>query len=785
MSRIKIIRPEATVNLCTNPSAEKATTGWASSGLATFERSTTWQARGAWSIRGVANSIGDKIQAPTFAVTNGVTYTVSAKINILSGSWRTVVGGNNGAALGVGEHEVVVTYAADATTPDRLELECLSAAGEAFVDAVQYEQKAYATTYIDGDQDGGKWTAAAHASTSSRPVTSRRGGVVKDISTDYDVTYRTVSGVGMPQLRHLVQPLAHQDGGSFQGVRADPVLISLGSFIAAEPATGLEGLHDLRRDLIDLIKPDLVPGSQPLTLIYEGSGTAYEIDVHYVAGLEHNTQAPANLEDFSLQFISYDPRWRSPYDVGKSLAVSTAIANANYIVARIDGIWQALSTGANGTIQEVLYASDGKIYAVGAFTTIGGVAAARIAYWDPATGAWNAMGTGLNVDAYAVKEAPDGKIWVGGGFTTAGGVAANRIATWDPATSTWAAVGSGFGDNYVLAITFGHNGWVYAGGSFTNSGGASRLGIAIWTGATWATAGGAVDFLPTGAGSGVFTLATAPNGNIYAGMYQVTVGGSTFVDGAMFNPTTGLWSALGPQVTGVSGGFMASAVGPDGATYLGGLFLSKFIKKWNGFQYSDLGSGLSSAVQDMEFHPDGDLWVVGDFLAAGDLIFSDRLAKWDGAAWKPVPLDLPGAATINSVSINQAGNVVLGGAFTGSANAPGRTTVTNPGSSEAYPIIRVTGPGTVYHLENLTTGQEIIFNSLELMTGEVLTLDLRPGKVSVRTTHRGNAINKILGGSSLSNFVLAPGVNDIGLLIVSAGAPTAELFFRPRNWGAE
>jgi hypothetical protein len=72
---------------------------------------------------------------------------------------------------------------------------------------------------------------------------------------------------------------------------------------------------------------------------------------------------------------------------------------------------------------------------------------------------------------------------VGGEFTAVGGVSASNIARWNG--SSWEALGAGVNsDVYSLAVA--PNGDVYAGGTFTSAGDVT-LGdrVAVWNGSTW------------------------------------------------------------------------------------------------------------------------------------------------------------------------------------------------------------------------------------------------------------------------------------------------------------
>src|SRR5215472_420041 len=99
---------------------------------------------------------------------------------------------------------------------------------------------------------------------------------------------------------------------------------------------------------------------------------------------------------------------------------------------------EPLGSGMNGVVG-ALAVSDSDLYAGGAFTNAGGIAANYIAKWNGST--WSALGSGVNSYVYALAvSATD--VYAGGSFTSAGGTAANNIAKWDG--SSWRALGSGF-----------------------------------------------------------------------------------------------------------------------------------------------------------------------------------------------------------------------------------------------------------------------------------------------------------------------------------------------------
>ena len=280
--------------------------------------------------------------------------------------------------------------------------------------------------------------------------------------------------------------------------------------------------------------------------------------------------------------------------------------------------WSALGAGTDETVNSLVVAADGVLYAGGDFINAGGesckiccqmewvqwfnigtdnfnstvlrLAAAPggtlyaggnfqiykilpgpqlqwinyIAKWNGAS--WDGLGSGLNpgtngpVTALAV--APDGTLYAGGSFSVAGGVSANYIAKWDG--STWSPLGLGT-NGMVWALAVGPDGNLYAGGEFTKAGGVDAKCIAIWNGSKWLALGSGMSDK-----SGypyVHTLAVGADGTLYAGGYFSQAGGINANRIAKWNGSS--WSALGSGMSGPGAAVAALAVTQNGNLYAG------------------------------------------------------------------------------------------------------------------------------------------------------------------------------------------------------------------------
>jgi hypothetical protein len=183
---------EATTNLVTNPSFETNTTGWSGAGGVTITRITTDGLYGSCCMS-VAGSAGYAYQStPITGLSAGQTYTVSAwtkkpantgvvslRLWYTDGAWAdkgSLTLNLPTAAVTEWTRFVLTGVAPAGTTQCAAAIEWTTGAGSSitlYVDAVQVEQKAYATPYCDGSLGSGHtWSGTAHASTSSRAVAS-------------------------------------------------------------------------------------------------------------------------------------------------------------------------------------------------------------------------------------------------------------------------------------------------------------------------------------------------------------------------------------------------------------------------------------------------------------------------------------------------------------------------------------------------------------------------------------------------------------------------------------
>jgi len=112
---------------------------------------------------------------------------------------------------------------------------------------------------------------------------------------------------------------------------------------------------------------------------------------------------------------------------------------------------------------------------------------------------------GFNGAVHALALGPDGALYAGGAFSAAGGVAAPNVALWR--NSQWQALGNGPGFA-VSALALGPDGALYAGGEA--AAGSEVATAARWNGTQW-------EALENGPGFAVRFLAFRPDGTLVAG----------------------------------------------------------------------------------------------------------------------------------------------------------------------------------------------------------------------------------------------------------------------------
>jgi len=666
-----------------------------------------------------------------------------------------------------------------------------------YIGHVQVEEgTAPGTTPVTGDlkgfcKDGYEWIGTPNSSGSERHSWERSGGQVIDLEDTYNFKVLYGIGTGMPPIQHNVQPLALLPGALYQGHKVLPRILDLVS--GAKANTNAE-ISQARSDFIEAIKPDRVTPEQPVVIRYTGILTTNPIEFHgvYDSGMEFQTSS-GKIDKPIARFICYDPFIYETHTEGKELVRWASISNANDIIRAINAVWSNISADFVSAVYCITEGKDGCIYIGGTSQNVGDTSGDYIVKWNPVTETLSSLGSGLfGGSCLCLLTAPNGDIYAGGTFSAAGGVANTAyIAKWNG--SAWVSLSTTSLGNTVFALAWGMDGTLYVGGQFTNAGGVANADyVCRYTGTSWAAIG---DVL--GTNGVVYSMEVSAVGMLYiTGQFsQVNSITVNCIAKYIGTPTVGLWTALG---TGLNNDGRTIQITPGGKVYVGGNFTTangvtcNRVAEWNGITFKPLGAGASGTVYRLRFDLKGNLWAGGDFTSMGGLALADRMAKWNGTSWLPIPVNLPGSATCYDFCFIGE-NIYIGYNTSGTAYGSVRTQVdvANTGSHSTYPKIGISRADdgtqcTIKYIRNETTRQNLYLN-YELQKGEQITIDLTQGNKSVVSSYYGPILRAILRGSDFSKFCLQGGTNYISVYTTEAGSPTimSWIEYKVTHWAAD
>jgi hypothetical protein len=828
---LKILVPEATRNLCLNPSLETEVGAlWTGSGGAeTLTRVLGRSRFGRASLRAVTTGAAVPFgEGPRYNHSGTVQpgpITESIYVRGQGNVYLRIRASDNGAMavwaskpIQLNEHywQRLVCTGQLLIAETRLTLAVRTQYPQActfYVDGAMIEEKGHVTTYCDGDQELGlaahdgnpyfEWVGQRHATASFRTKAYRMGGQFKDLvqGLDVDVYPTEGSGLGMPPLVLGTQIYSGEERANVQSVKALPRSVGLTFHARRLPNSSecdpksLMALNRARKALEDALKPDLVHKPQSFLLRYEGGRCAMDLEAMYESGMEwEGDLRDPYVNSFGVRLLGPNPYWQADSQDTVELSTSRVPATDHaYLIARLAGEWDGFGS-ASFPIRVLAVHPNGDVYAGGDFLNIGGVACRHIARWDGT--AWNILeGAGLDPDdgsVYAITFAANGDVYIGGTFTTLNGVPYNRIARYDPTANTFSRLGAASPgvNSDVNALAVSKDGYVYVGGAFTS-------------------------------------ITAGPTAAFYIARYN--------------GPTLDTWTTMGTHA-GLNLDVEALEIDLDGTTlYLGGQFtdeqthfgvpLLPYICKWTTIFEAIAESGLNGTCRALRMALDGKLYLAGDFTVAGWWTVG-KVAYWNRVDFFPLGGDgdgLIGGARVNTIDIDNRGNVYFGGNFTSATNdslaayialwngtrfghvdavfsaevlsivskndklfvgylgasipsIADVQTVTNEGAASSYPTLDILGPLVLRTLENQETGKFIRFN-LDVQDGEHVIVDLRPGYLRAISEWRGNVIYGILPYSDFGDFALLPGDNQIAFLGTGGnGSEEVSLHWQVTDW---
>ena len=247
---------------------------------------------------------------------------------------------------------------------------------------------------------------------------------------------------------------------------------------------------------------------------------------------------------------------------------------------------------------------------------------------------------------------------------------ASAVTTAD---DKWTLLGNNLNGGRVYAIaTRGSD--VYVGGSFSKIGNVDAYSIAKWNGTEWSGVGTGIP--APGLNGEVRSLAFDKDGNLFAGGYF-----NKSMDGV---ETTGIikwngssWSSMPPIPNDYAGAYDIRAIAFDANNnlYAGGCYFStnktlpQHIARWDGSQWSAVGSGLNNCVTSIAFASNGKLFVGGSFsfnsqspgLPNCSNTSCGGVASWNGSIWSPI--DAHFGFSVNAIAFDNNDHLYISGNF--------------------------------------------------------------------------------------------------------------------------
>lgn len=829
-----IIKPEATKNLHTNPSIETNTTKYSAANGSTLARVTTQQRRGSCSLSVTPTSNTDGgVDTGTFTVDTGGFAASFDFLGVLGVNYYAQFLNSGSTKIGT-----PVTFTGTGTW-QRYEIfhsgvtsiyltirkNNSSNTGAFFVDGVLLENKVnYSTTYGDGDSDGWFWDALAHGSTSQRYANYRAGGRKINLST-YNAYVLDMTGVGAAPVETSIIPYGNIPGGLYQGTTVKERTMTIGVTVSGGNTTSVINPDDLQmwqinmEYVFDLIKPNLVYPQQPFVLGYQHGSNDIEIDCVYANGMDLQNEKLKGITDITFQVQCPSPFWRETYTRRSTVSQSpTKISlgtNGNIYVRDSNGTLTDITSGtSNGYIYAMhIGAVDGKLYVGGDFTSIAGVSANYIAVYDFMTATWSALGTGMDGIVRAIVQIDNGNVIVGGDFSTGNGVSAARIAQWNGSTFTIVGKATSFGGGVVTSLAIDPTSRdVMVGGTFiagTTTGCLTNyLGRVVTTGVSLAWTAATSFTIQTAGATGVYDIKCYGKYVYVTGKWtSIGAGGNILTNNgfARFNSLSSLFENVGVGFGAASTGSNL-AIDSGGGVYVFGDFTTfsgvtvSYLAYYNGYQVS---SPVTTVPTIIAFSSNSSMFIDNN----GQLVLHvDGRATWRLIGTRLV-MDVfkfvPGSGGVPEYHYNKENGSILFASNNGEGQLSNTTVITNNGSADVNPIIRLTAGYTagliapaVFYIKNNTNGKALYFNYFDVLnTGagnvapliinrEVITIDCRPNGLGVYSTLREKNV-PLDPVSQETDFFLVPGDNYIEVVTedsTNASPLTIEFFYTELHW---
>jgi len=357
-----------------------------------------------------------------------------------------------------------------------------------------------------------------------------------------------------------------------------------------------------------------------------------------------------NLNDYDYLLDTSDNSINVPVSAGTTNILNNDLPYIYY---------DTLLGGVDGSVNAITFDANGNLYVGGSFTTAGGIPANNVAKWDGSS--WSAVGGGLNGTVYAlIIGDSDNQLYAGGDFSGNLAYVSNITSLW---TIQYTFDGEPIMDGPVYCFAFDAlTDILYFGGDFTvpyTNIAAHKYGI------------GSIN---KGNANGVVRSLTI---TVVNGIRSLIAGGDFTVIGSNLEPSSYIarnslqldgpsdfqvrWYDLSANLNGP----VYSLISDSGLIYAGGNFTSPITRvglfNISSATWTAFGSGVNATVKAFTRDGSGNVFVGGDFTAAGGTT-ANYIAKWDGVEWS-ASLGNGTNAPVNALGfINNS--LYIGGEFT-------------------------------------------------------------------------------------------------------------------------
>lgn len=391
---------------------------------------------------------------------------------------------------------------------------------------------------------------------------------------------------------------------------------------------------------------------------------------------------------------------KNPGGLGTTGAVTYDIAAS---------VWKNIGPGTTNGLDAAANAfhetSKGEIFIGGEFNSASSKLVRRLARWN--RDGWDSVGN-ANASSVGIVKAlasDDTVLYVGGDFTEFGKVASSGVVKWNGSKFV-SMNGAGQPSDVRVIKRFGNA--MIVGGKFLSMFGTFPTVTMVpslirWTGTKWDTLDGGI-YHDTQSGT-VNALAVKDNELYVAGSFT-RAGNTPAISIAKWNGTS--WSTVGNAPFKYSGAAstlpsITAMVFVGNDLYVAGKFDSIGtqpmwnLAKWNGSQWDTVSLGLKNnfnGITDMTADKNGRLYITGNFSSIGGSSAFKYVARWNGIQWENL-----GAATnsfsptMSMVESDSKGNIYVSGYFTlvNGINAKNFISwVNDPGTIES--VRRLDGP---------------------------------------------------------------------------------------------